>query len=38
MINHFRNKNQLTAIGSVNNVNDNAFPGGGGGFRKEETV
>ena len=33
MINHFRNKNQLTAIGSVNNVNDNAFPGGGGGFR-----
>ena len=34
MINHFRNKNQLTAIGSVNNVNDNAFPGGGGGFRK----
>ena len=34
LINHFRNKNQLTAIGSVNNVNDNAFPGGGGGFRK----
>lgn len=34
MINHFRKKNQFTAIGSANNVNDNSFPGGGGGFRK----
>lgn len=34
MINHFRGKNQFTAIGSLNNVNDNSFPGGGGGFRR----
>lgn len=34
MLNHFQGKNQFTAIGSLNNVNDNSFPGGGGGFRK----
>ncbi len=33
MVNHFRGKNQFTVIGSINNVNDNGFPGGGGGFR-----
>lgn len=33
MVNHFVGKNQFTVIGSINNVNDNGFPGGGGGFR-----
>jgi hypothetical protein len=33
MANHFYEKNQFTVIGSMNNVNDNGFPGGGGGFR-----
>lgn len=37
MLNHFRGPNQFTVIGSANNVNDNGFPGGGGGghWRKE---
>lgn len=34
MVNYFQGKNQFTAIGSLNNVNDNSFPGGGGGFRR----
>lgn len=34
MVNYFQGKKQFTAIGSLNNVNDNSFPGGGGGFRK----
>lgn len=33
MLNRFVNRNQLTVIGSTNNVNDNDFPGGGGGPR-----
>ena len=33
MLNRFVESNQFTVIGSANNVNDNGFPGGGGGFR-----
>lgn len=33
MVSRFWDENQMTAIGSMNNVNDNGFPGGGGGFR-----
>ena len=33
MLNRFVGSNQFTVIGSANNVNDNGFPGGGGGFR-----
>ncbi len=36
LANYFNGKNQLTFIGSANNVNDNGFPGGGGGFRRQE--
>ncbi|WP_405371057.1 TonB-dependent receptor [Phocaeicola sp.] len=37
MLNYFKGSNQFTVIGSANNVNDNGFPGGGGGghWRKE---
>lgn len=34
MLNRFVGDNQFTVIGSANNVNDNGFPGGGGGFRR----
>lgn len=34
MVSRFWGENQMTAIGSMNNVNDNSFPGGGGGFRR----
>lgn len=34
MASRFWGENQMTAIGSMNNVNDNSFPGGGGGFRR----
>lgn len=33
MLNRFVGNNQFTVIGSMNNVNDNGYPGGGGGFR-----
>lgn len=33
MVNRFWGDNQFTVIGSMNNVNDNGFPGGGGGGR-----
>ena len=33
MLNRFWGDNQLTVIGSMNNVNDQGYPGGGGGFR-----
>ena len=33
MLNRFVERNQLTVLGSSNNVNDNGFPGGGGGPR-----
>lgn len=33
MLNRFVGENQFTVIGSMNNVNDNGYPGGGGGFR-----
>lgn len=33
MLNRFIGENQFTVIGSMNNVNDNGYPGGGGGFR-----
>lgn len=33
LANYFRDKTQLTVIGSMNNVNDESFPGGGGGGR-----
>ena len=33
MVNRFIEKNQLTLMGSTNNVNDESFPGGGGGFK-----
>ena len=33
MLNHFWGENQFTVIGSINNVNDQGYPGGGGGFR-----
>ncbi len=33
MANYFKEKNQITVIGSMNNVNDESFPGGGGGGR-----
>ena len=36
LANYFRDKNQFTVIGSANNVNDNSYPGGGGGFRRQE--
>ena len=35
LANYFRDKKQFTVIGSINNVNDNSFPGGGG-FRRQE--
>ena len=34
MINRLIGDNQFTVIGSMNNVNDMGFPGGGGGFRR----
>lgn len=34
IINRFIEGNQFTLLGSANNVNDNGFPGGGGGFRR----
>lgn len=34
IINRFVEGNQFTLLGSANNVNDNSFPGGGGGFRR----
>lgn len=33
MLNRFWGDNQFTVIGSKNNVNDQGYPGGGGGFR-----
>lgn len=33
MLNHFWGDNQFTVIGSMNNVNDQGYPGGGGRFR-----
>lgn len=33
MLTRMVGSNQFTVIGSANNVNDNGFPGGGGGFR-----
>ena len=33
MLNRFWGENQFTVIGSINNVNDRGYPGGGGGFR-----
>ena len=33
MLHRFVGNNQFTVIGSMNNVNDNGYPGGGGGFR-----
>lgn len=33
LANYFQDKNQFTVIGSMNNVNDESFPGGGGGGR-----
>lgn len=33
MVNRFSDNQQISAIGSANNTNDNGFPGGGGGFR-----
>ena len=33
MLNRFWGDNQFTVIGSMNNVNDQGYPGGGGGFR-----
>lgn len=33
MVNRFTDNQQMSAIGSANNTNDNGFPGGGGGFR-----
>lgn len=36
LANYFRDGSQLTIIGSANNVNDNSFPGGGGGFRRKD--
>lgn len=33
MLNRFWGDNQFTIIGSMNNVNDQGYPGGGGGFR-----
>ncbi len=36
LANYIRGKNQFTVIGSMNNVNDNSYPGGGGGFRRPE--
>lgn len=33
MLNRFVGNNQFTVISSMNNVNDNGYPGGGGGFR-----
>ncbi|MDO4180362.1 MAG: TonB-dependent receptor [Bacteroidales bacterium] len=33
MINHFRDKTQISVIASANNVNDQGFSGGGGGPR-----
>ena len=33
MLNRFWKENQFTVIGSINNVNDQGYPGGGGGFR-----
>jgi hypothetical protein len=33
MLNRFVGENQFTVIGAMNNVNDNGYPGGGGGFR-----
>lgn len=33
MLNRFWRDNQFTVIGSMNNVNDQGYPGGGGGFR-----
>lgn len=36
LANYFKDKKQFTVIGSANNVNDNSFPGGGGGFRRQE--
>ncbi len=33
MVNRFSDNQQVSAIGSANNTNDNGFPGGGGGFR-----
>ena len=33
MLNRFWGENQFTVIGSINNVNDQGYPGGGGGFR-----
>ena len=33
LLNRFYDGNQFTVIGSSNNVNDNGFPGGGGGGR-----
>lgn len=34
MINRLIGDNQFTVIGSMNNINDMGFPGGGGGFRR----
>ncbi|BCI64349.1 uncharacterized protein BN472_02724 [Tannerella sp. CAG:118] len=36
LANYFKNNNRFTVIGSANNVNDNSFPGGGGGFHRKE--
>lgn len=33
LANYFQDKKQFTVIGSMNNVNDESFPGGGGGGR-----
>lgn len=33
MVNRLIGDNQFTVIGSMNNINDMGFPGGGGGFR-----
>ena len=33
MLNRFWGDNQFTVIGSMNNVNDQGYPGGGGGFQ-----
>lgn len=37
MANYFRDNTKLTLIGSTNNVNDNSFPGGGGGGHYRST-
>lgn len=33
MVNHFADKKQFSLMANLNNVNDQGFPGGGGGFR-----